>query len=107
MAFSMTATQQVDLTIAPKDKKGKPAALDGVPVWATDNTDVLALTPSADGLTCTIVAVGMVGTANVQVTGDADLGSGVAPLIGTLAVTVTPGQAVTIDITPGTPSEQP
>ncbi len=107
MAFEMTNTQQVDLTIAPKNRLGKPAKLDGVPLWQTDNADILTITASTDGLTCSIVASGMVGVANVQVTGDADLGTGVSPIIGTVEVTVTPGAAVTVDITPGTPTEQP
>lgn len=107
MAFAMTVTQQVDVTIAITDKKGNPAAVDGVPEWATDNSDVVSLTPSPDGMTCTVVAVGMIGTANVQVSADADLGSGTTPVIGTLEVGVTAGTASVISLTPGTPTEQP
>jgi len=111
MAFTMTDSQQVDVTIAPKDKRGNPAALDGVPEWSTDNSDVLALSPSADGMTCTISAVGPLtapgSPALVTVKGDADVGAGVVPIIGTLEVEITGGAATTIAITPGTPAEQP
>jgi len=107
MAFQMSDSQQVDVTIAPVDKKGNPAKLDGVPEWSTDNTDVLALTTSADGLTCTIMAVGPLGTGTVTVKADADLGAGTTPLIGTLEVAITGGAATTITLNPGTPTEQP
>ncbi len=111
MAFSMTDSQQVDVTIKPVDKKGQPAPLDGVPEWSTDNTDVLSLKPSADGLTCTVIAVGPLTApdtpARVTVKADADMGSGTTPIIGTLDITITGGAATTITLTPGTPSEQP
>jgi hypothetical protein len=107
MALTLTATQFSKLSIAPKDRKGNPAKLDGVPEWATDNSEILTITPSADGLSCDVTAVGMIGTANVQVTGDADVGSGVTPIIGTLEVEVIAGNAITVDIDPGTPTEQP
>lgn len=107
MAFTMTATQQVEVTVEFKDAKGNPATVDGTPVWQTDNPSILGLTPSADGKTCTVVATGMIGTANVQVTADADLGPDVKQIIGTLEVEITPGQAQMVSITPGTPTEQP
>lgn len=106
-AVTMTATQEFECTISPVDKKGNPATLDGVPEWLTDNPAVLALTPAADGLSCKVTAVGMIGVANVQVTGDADMGAGSTPIIGTIDCEVTAGQAIMINITPGAPSEQP
>ncbi len=107
MAVTMDTDQQFPVTIQIVDRKGKPAATDGVPVWLSDNTDVLALAPSADGLTCDVMAVGIPGTAKVQVTADADLGSGVEALVGVLDVSVTPAPAVAITMTPGTVVDQP
>ncbi len=107
MAFSMSDSQQVGLTIKVVDKKGNKAPIDGVPEWSVDNTELLALTPAADGLTCVVAAVGPLGDGNVTVKCDADLGSGVVPIIGTLAVTITGGAATTVTIDAGTPTEQP
>jgi hypothetical protein len=102
----LTDNQKCTLSIAPKDAKGADAKLDGVPSWGIDNSDVLELTIAPDALSAEIRAIGPLGTCLVSVQGDADLGSGVAPIAGTLEVTVGPGQAVTIDIVPGTPSDQ-
>lgn len=107
MAFSLGATQQVDVTIKIVDRKGNPAKVDGTPVWAVDNTELLAVTTSPDGMTCTVAAVGPLGSGTVSVTADADLGAGVVPLVGSLDFEVTAGTATSITLTPGTPSEAP
>lgn len=106
MATELTATQEVVVTAAPKDRKGNPAPVQGAS-WATDNSDVLALTPSADGLSCTVTATGMLGVGNLQFNADANLGAGVEPIIGgPLEITVVAGEATTVEITAGTPTEQ-
>ncbi len=107
MAFSMTGSQQVDCKVEFKDKKGNPAKVDGVPAWSVDNSDILSVTPAADGLSAVVAAMGPLGTANVQVNADADLGAGIVEIIGLLECTITAGQATVVNITPGTPSEQP
>lgn len=97
--------QQVDLSIQPVDKKGKPAQLDGIPVWASSDETVITVTPSADGLSA--VAVGVApGQARVVVTADADLGAGVTDITGTLEFNVVAGSAATINITAGAPTDQ-
>ncbi len=107
VSFNLPADKKVTLSIAPKDSKGNPAKIDGVPVWATDTPTVLALTPAADGLSCLVEPVGMLTPgdgskpAQVQVNVDADLGPGVTELVGTLAIDVSAGSATVIDITPG------
>lgn len=104
---TMTDSQQETLTIAPVDKKGKPAQLDGVPVWATSDETVATVDASADPTGLNAILSGVApGSCRVTVTGDADLGSGVSPITGTLDVTITAGQAVTVAITEGTPTEQ-
>lgn len=107
VSFPLPDDKKVTLVIAPLDGKGNPAKVDGVPVWATDTPTVLALTPSADGLSCLVEPVGVLTPtdgskpAMVQVNTDADLGPGVTALIGTLAIDVTAGTATIITITPG------
>lgn len=105
-AVTLTTIQQFSVSIAPVNAKGKPAKVDGPPVWLTDNTDVLALTPSADGLSCDVVAIGIPGAATIQVSADADLGAGSVLLTGTLEVEVTSAPATNIVLTPGPVTDQ-
>lgn len=107
VGIKLTATQEVELRIVAKDARGNLASLDGPPVWATDNSDVLALEASSEGLACMVRATGMIGTGRVQVTGDADLGAGVEPVLAIADVEVGPGKAVVIEIESGEPHEAP
>jgi hypothetical protein len=105
MAFSMTDSQVAQLSIAPLDKKGKPASLDGVPVWASSDETVVTVLADSTGLNAVLSAVAP-GSARVVVTGDADLSPDVtSPITGTLDVTVTAGAAVTISISAAPPTE--
>lgn len=97
--------QQVALTIKILDKKGNPAQVDGAPVWAGSDDTVILVKANADGMGANVVGVAP-GTARAVVTADADLGAGTTPLTGTLDFTVTGGGAVSIAITPGTPTDQ-
>jgi len=107
MGFTLSDSQQMNLKVDFVDKKGNVAPVDGTPEWSVDNSKLLALTPSSDGRSCLIAAVGPLGTANVTVKADADLGAGVTPIIGTVAVEITGGTATTINITGDAPVEQP
>ena len=104
--LTLTSTQKARLSVQFLDSRGNPAAVDGVPAWMTDNSDVLALTPSADGMSCEVAALGVIGQATAQVNADADLGSGIVNIFGTLLVEVTAGQASSVTITPGPVQEQ-
>jgi hypothetical protein len=101
----LTDNQKVTFSISPKDAKGNPAAVDGVPVWTNSNPLVGTLTPAADGLSAEFVA-SIPGTTTVAAKADADLGAGVTDLAATADVTVVPGAAVTMDLTAGDPSDQ-
>jgi hypothetical protein len=100
-------------TIAVTDKFGNPAAIDGLPVWESTDEAIAAVMPSADGLSCTVVSVGKMGTVQVNVRLDADLGDGVTELNGMALLDVTAGQASAIailvgeDFDPDQPNEDP
>ena len=98
--------QQVDLSISPVDKKGKPALVDGAPVWASSDETVITVSAAADGMSATVVGVAP-GSARVSVTADADLGEGTTSITGTLDFNVTAGAAASLNITAGTPVDQP
>lgn len=104
--ITMTNSQQATATIKPVDKKGQPAPVDGVPVWASSDETIITVTPSTDGMSAVVAAVGPLGAAKVSVTADADLGPGTSAIFGSLDVTITQGQAVGFTITLGPATEQ-
>jgi hypothetical protein len=103
MAFTLTDVQQVTLAITAVDARGNPAKLDGAPVWASSDTALLTIAPAADGLSCVATAVGPLGTAQITVTADADLGAGVRELQGLLDIEIIASEALNVTIVPGTP----
>jgi len=105
--IEMTNSQQLTASITPVDKKGNPAPIDGIPVWASSDETILTVEAASDGLSATVKAVGPTGTAKVSVTGDADLGTGVQPIFGESdPISVTPGAAVGFKMTLGPATEQ-
>lgn len=105
--LTLTDSQQVDLTVAFADKAGNPASVDGAPVWTSSDETVLTVAAGADGLSAVATATGKLGTAQVTVTADADLGSGTTSIAGTLDVTVLAGQAVAAVVSAGAPTDKP
>ena len=103
---SMSTTQEFTASIAPADKRGKPAPVDGVPTWATSDASIVSVTPAADGMSAVVAAQG-VGDYTVTVSADADLGAGVVTIVGSDTGSVSLGQATAITITAGPVTEQP
>lgn len=103
--LTLTDSQQATLSIAPTDRKGKPAQVEGVTWTSSDNTKV-TVEPAPDGLSAVIKAQD-IGTAQVSVGADAQLGDGVTALTGLLNVEVVAGAAVSLGIAAGAPTEQP
>jgi hypothetical protein len=110
MAFTLRDDQKVLLSIQPLDAKGKPDAVDGAPTWASSDETQVTVLAAADGLSATASGVAPpadpTALARIVVTANADLGSGVTPITGSLDLTITGGSAATITITPGTPANQ-
>lgn len=107
MALILTDSQQVQLSVAFADKKGNPAKVDGAPAWSVSDPAILTVTAAPDGLSAVVAAVGPIGTAQVSLKADADLGAGVKEVIGTLDIGVVAGEAVSAVLTGGAPTEQP
>ena len=105
MAITITASQFFTAAVSAVDARGNPATLDGPPTWTVSDPALLALTVETDG-SARVAAVGPTGNAQLTVTADADLGEGVRALSGLLDVTVAPGEAVALTITPSVPQEQ-
>lgn len=100
-SMQMKVTQKIPLSIKPVDKFGNDAKLDGVPAWALSDPSKGSLAVAADGLSGEFVPAGAVGSLEIQVSGDADLGEGVVPIMGSLPVDLLPGDAVAIQVAAG------
>jgi len=98
----LTDDQKVTLSVAFFDKHGHKAEVEGVPVWASSDP-VILVEASADGMTAVATTAGERGPAQVSVTADVDLGTGVEELVGLLDIEVIPDKAATIGISAGTP----
>lgn len=110
MADITTDQNFPDVTLAITDAQGRPAAVDGVPVWASSDSTVLAVQPAADGMSAVVNPVAA-GTARITVSADADLGAGVLEITGVSEdVNVTIGtahQATTMVLNLGPPVDKP
>lgn len=105
MALTLRATEQVSVSFEAQDAKGNPAEIQD-PQFEVSDPAILGLEVAADGKSA-IVKGGALGTAQVTVRGDADLGEGVTPLIGVGEVTVIAGEATVLAVKFGTPEPQP
>jgi len=99
-------SQKVSASVEFKTAAGNPAVVEGAPVWASSNAAIVEVVASEDGLSAVARAVGPIGSSQISVSADADLGEGVKPIVGTQDIEVVAGEAVTVGITVGTPEEQ-
>src|SRR5262249_43308347 len=93
MSFSLTADQEVVVSLVIKDQYGNDARVDGLPAWEASNVTVLAVRTAADGMSAVVTAKGPAGTSQVKVVCDADLGEGLVETTGLLDREVPGGQA--------------
>jgi hypothetical protein len=107
--MEINTDQVVDVTLAITNAAGNPAAVDGVPVWASSDETVIVAAAAVDGMSAVITTVAP-GTARVTVTADADLGAGTTTLTGVtedLVVTLGPSsQASVMTLTLGAPRDK-
>lgn len=99
----LTNAQKVTLSVKPVDQYGNVAKVDGVPKWTVSDPNILECAVAADGLSAVVMAMGPLGTAQVNVAADADLGAGVRTISGALDIQVEAGEAVALNIAAGVP----
>src|SRR4030095_12017502 len=102
---TLTATQQIELEAIVEDARGNAAQVQD-PRWEASETNVLYVSPNpadpGNPLKCVVKAAGPMDEASlVTFTADADLGDGVAPIIGTLDVIVVSGRAHSVRLSAG------
>ena len=106
MALTLSSVQQAALSISAVDAKGNPAPVENVVYQGSDPAIAVVITDPNDA-TKAVVAARAVGTAQVTVKADADIGEGEKELMGLLDVEVVAAEAVALSITAGTPEDQP
>lgn len=94
----------VTASVVYKDAKGHPASVDGAPVWASDTPNVADVSAAADGFSATVTPGADLGTCQISVTADADLGSGTESVVALGTVEVVSGKAVAGEISFGEPA---
>lgn len=103
--------QKVTASIQPVDAKGNPASIDGQAQWSSSNPQIANVQNiSADSLSADVIPGDQLGSCQINVQADADLGSGTQNITGVLDVTVMAGEAVgfvisTSEPTPITPAK--
>ena len=101
--LTLTDEQKCPLSIQPLTAAGNPARVDGVPVWASSDVNVISLDVASDGMSAVARTPGTLGTSTVSCIADADLGSGVREIVAVLDITVVAAEAATMGIATGTP----
>jgi hypothetical protein len=95
--------QAVSFTVETLDSKGRPAPIDGVPVYTNSDPVVADLFVAGDGTSGTITWADA-GTATISVAVDADLGEGVRTLTASVDVVCGAAEAVSVAFVVGTPT---
>jgi hypothetical protein len=99
----LTDEQKGTYTLAPLTAAGNPAKIDGVPVWNNSDPSIIDLAVAADGMSAVATTVGPLGTCQISVIADADLGTGVRPITTIGELTVVAAEATTLGLKMGTP----
>ena len=106
LTIKLTTEQQVVVHLNPVTPKGVPVDLDGAPVW-TVPVGGATITPSDDGLSCTIVSPDNAGQSQVLIIADADLGSGIETISDTIDVEAANPNASSLGLTADAPTLKP
>lgn len=99
---TITNEQKIPVTLKPVTDTGKPAKLDGAPVWTVVSGEATVV-PAADGLSADLISSDTPGDTVFLVDGDADLGSGVEDIQETITLHVSGANAKNLGISFGAP----
>ncbi|MGH7184542.1 MAG: hypothetical protein ACREJN_21565 [Nitrospiraceae bacterium] len=111
MSTPITVDRQRIATIDPssiKDSKGRPAKIDGNPVYALSEEGNFSLFPSEDGFSCAVLGVSPTADGQVivlSVSIDADLSAETKFVTKTAELTCTPAQAADFGLVLGEESD--
>ena len=104
MPLELKLDQQATVTLAITTGTGKPAKVDGIPVWEASDAAAFLVQAAADGMSGIVAAADAAGVAGLlTVRADADLGEGIREIVGTLEVRILSDEAEFMTLTAGTP----
>jgi len=106
LTIQLENTQQIKVLLTPRNLKGKPAKVQGAPVWEVESGDS-TLVAADDGLSALLVTSDTAGDTVYVVKADADLGEGVETIEDRVTLTVSEPKASTLGFTLGEPEEKP
>jgi hypothetical protein len=106
--YTLPNDKQVTLKVEFLDAKGNHAVVDSDPIWSSSDTNVAVVTVSPGNPYLANLSGGpAIGTAQVIVKADADLGEGVREVMCTLDVEIVGGEAVVGTISPASEPAPP
>lgn len=98
----MKFNQKVKVSLAIKSADGKPAKVDGLPVWTVSNPDAVEMTVADDGLSADFKSKEVEDLLNsISVEADADRGEGVRKIVGVAALPVVGPDAEVLELSVG------
>jgi hypothetical protein len=100
----LTNTRKKNVTARFTDADGKDARVDGIPIWRSSDESVATLDVAADGMSAKVLPAQpgvTVGSSTIVVVADADLGSGVEQVEGSLQVDVRAPKATAVSLEEG------
>jgi len=106
LTIQLENTQQIKVLLTPKNLKGKPAKVQGAPVWEVESGDS-TLVAADDGLSALLVTSDTAGDTVYAVKADADLGEGIETIEDRITLTVSEPKASTLGFTLGEPEDKP
>lgn len=105
MAFQLRDSEQVVLSVEALDSEGNPANVNIG--WSTSDDTIIAIQPNSNGTVTAIASPGAGGLGMARVTADATDVSDGDVHTGTFDIEVIAGDAVSVNIVPGTPETKP
>jgi hypothetical protein len=99
--ITSTIEEKVYVKLAPKTASGKPATVDGIPVWNVASPATVEV--DEDGMGAFLVSADTVGSSAWSVEADADLGDGIRTISEGGTYTYTDAQAEALGVTASTP----
>lgn len=109
MQLQMNDHQRLTLSIAPKDRDGDTAPIDGLPSWTFHGGDptLLNLLPSVDGMSCEVSTNGVIGVGTIMCSADVDLGEGVSTIEEFVEFTITQSPVTDLGLAATAPEDMP
>ncbi len=103
--YQLQADKAVEVAVGAVDKAGNPALVQGV-IWTSSDETIFTVEQNPeDPMKAKIKPVGTLGSAQIQVSADADLGEGVETLSGFADIEIVGGKAVSLNVNFGTLSD--